>query len=48
MSAITLPDLALGRRDIKSVNLLPNVLARQAAREQGAARRSCSTSDRGW
>ena len=27
---------ALGARDIKSVGLLPNVLARQAAREQGA------------
>jgi D-alanine transaminase len=36
-SAITLPDLRWARRDIKSVNLLPNVLARQAAREQGAA-----------
>jgi D-alanine transaminase len=35
-SAITLPDLRWARRDIKSVNLLPNCLARQAAREQGA------------
>ncbi len=35
-SAITLPDLRWARRDIKSVNLLPNVLARQAAREKGA------------
>ena len=35
-AAITLPDLRWARRDIKSVNLLPNVLARQAAREQGA------------
>lgn len=35
-TAITLPDLRWARRDIKSVNLLPNVLARQAAREQGA------------
>lgn len=34
-SCITLPDLRWARRDIKSVNLLPNVLARQAAREQG-------------
>ncbi len=34
--AITLPDLRWARRDIKSVNLLPNCLARQAAREQGA------------
>ena len=33
---ITLPDLRWARRDIKSVNLLPNCLARQAAREQGA------------
>jgi D-alanine transaminase len=35
-SCITLPDLRWARRDIKSVNLLPNVLARQAAKEQGA------------
>jgi D-alanine transaminase len=35
-SCITLPDLRWARRDIKSVNLLPNVLARQAAREKGA------------
>jgi D-alanine transaminase len=34
-ACITLPDLRWARRDIKSVNLLPNVLARQAAREQG-------------
>ena len=34
--AITWPDLRWARRDIKSVNLLPNVLARQAARERGA------------
>ena len=30
------PDERWARRDIKSVGLLPNVLARQAAREQGA------------
>ncbi|MDB5414684.1 MAG: D-amino acid aminotransferase [Rubritepida sp.] len=36
ISAITHPDLRWERRDIKSINLLPNVLARQAAREQGA------------
>ncbi|TPG53123.1 D-amino-acid transaminase [Roseomonas nepalensis] len=36
MSVITLPDFRWARRDIKSVNLLPNVLARQAAREAGA------------
>lgn len=35
-AAIMLPDLRWARRDIKSVNLLPNVLARQAAREKGA------------
>ncbi len=34
--AITHPDQRWDRRDIKSINLLPNVLARQAAREQGA------------
>lgn len=37
VSAITRPDLRWARRDIKSVNLLPNVLARQDAREAGAA-----------
>lgn len=36
IKAITTPDLRWARRDIKSVNLLPNCLARQAAREQGA------------
>jgi D-alanine transaminase len=35
-AAITTPDLRWARCDIKSVGLLPNVLARQAAREQGA------------
>jgi D-alanine transaminase len=35
-AAITSPDLRWARRDIKSTNLLPNVLARQAAREAGA------------
>jgi D-alanine transaminase len=35
-TAITLPDLRWAHCDIKSINLLPNVLARQAAREQGA------------
>ena len=35
-SAITLPDQRWGRCDIKSVNLLPNVLARQKAAEAGA------------
>ncbi len=36
MTAITQPDERWARCDIKSVGLLPNVLARQAAREQGA------------
>jgi D-alanine transaminase len=35
--AITQPDQRWARCDIKTVGLLPNVLARQAAREQGAA-----------
>ncbi|MBU8538230.1 D-amino-acid transaminase [Falsiroseomonas tokyonensis] len=35
-ACITMPDLRWARRDIKSVNLLPNCLARQKAREQGA------------
>ena len=35
VASITAPDLRWGRRDIKSVNLLPNVLAKQAAREAG-------------
>ncbi len=36
ISAVTLPDQRWDRCDIKSVGLLPNVLARQAARVQGA------------
>jgi D-alanine transaminase len=35
-TAITLPDQRWARCDIKSVSLLPNILARQAASEQGA------------
>jgi D-alanine transaminase len=35
-ACITHPDRRWARRDIKSINLLPNVLARQAAREAGA------------
>ncbi|WP_439594883.1 D-amino-acid transaminase [Falsiroseomonas sp.] len=35
-ACITLPDQRWARRDIKSVNLLPNCLARQKAREAGA------------
>jgi D-alanine transaminase len=37
VSVITQPDIRWGRCDIKSVGLLPNVLAKQAAKEAGAA-----------
>lgn len=36
MAVVTVPDNRWARVDIKSVSLLPNVLARQVAREQGA------------
>jgi D-alanine transaminase len=36
ISVITMPDQRWARVDIKSVSLLPNVLAKQAAREKGA------------
>jgi D-alanine transaminase len=36
ISVVTVPDNRWERVDIKSVSLLPNVLAKQAAREQGA------------
>ncbi len=36
IAVITLPDERWARVDIKSISLLPNVLAKQAAREQGA------------
>lgn len=36
VAVITTPETRWARRDIKSVNLLPNVLARQAAKEAGA------------
>ncbi len=36
VKTITLPDLRWARCDIKSTSLLPNVLAKQAAREAGA------------
>ena len=36
VKAISAPDIRWGRCDIKSVGLLPNVLAKQAAKEQGA------------
>ena len=37
VKAISAPDIRWGRCDIKTVGLLPNVLAKQAAKEQGAA-----------
>lgn len=37
VAVITLPENRWGRCDIKTVGLLPNVLAKQAAREAGAA-----------
>ena len=36
IAVVTMPDIRWGRVDIKSVALLPNVLAKQAAAEQGA------------
>jgi D-alanine transaminase len=36
IAVVTMPDIRWKRVDIKSVALLPNVLAKQAAREQGA------------
>lgn len=36
IAVVTRPDIRWGRVDIKSIALLPNVLARQDAREQGA------------
>ena len=36
VAVVTVPDIRWARRDIKSVSLLPNVLAKQAAKEQGA------------
>jgi D-alanine transaminase len=37
ITVITVPETRWARPDIKSIALLPNVLAKQAAREQGAA-----------
>jgi D-alanine transaminase len=37
VGVITAPDIRWGRCDIKTVSLLPNVLARQAAKEAGAS-----------
>lgn len=36
IAVITVPDIRWGRRDIKTVSLLPNALAKQAAKEAGA------------
>lgn len=36
IKAISMPDIRWGRCDIKTTGLLPNVLAKQAAKEQGA------------
>ncbi|MBX6328611.1 MAG: D-amino-acid transaminase [Pseudolabrys sp.] len=36
IAVVTMPDIRWGRVDIKSIALLPNVLAKQAAREAGA------------
>jgi D-alanine transaminase len=36
IAVITLPDMRWQRRDIKSIALLPNILAKQAAKEAGA------------
>jgi D-alanine transaminase len=36
IAVVSVPDIRWGRVDIKTVALLPNVLAKQAAREQGA------------
>jgi len=35
-AVITVPDIRWGRCDVKSINLLPNILARQKARSSGA------------
>jgi D-alanine transaminase len=35
VGVVTMPDIRWGRCDIKSIALLPNVLAKQAARDQG-------------
>jgi len=37
VAVVTHPDIRWGRCDIKTVGLLPNVLAKQAAKEKGAA-----------
>jgi D-alanine transaminase len=47
VSVVTVPDQRWARVDIKSVSLLPNVLAKQAAREQGA-REAWLVDDKGF
>jgi D-alanine transaminase len=47
VSVITVPDQRWARVDIKSVSLLPNVLAKQAAREKGA-REAWLVDDKGF
>jgi D-alanine transaminase len=37
VAVITMPDIRWKRRDIKTISLLPNILAKQAASEQNAA-----------
>lgn len=37
VAVVTQPDIRWGRCDIKTVGLLPNILAKQAAKERGAA-----------
>jgi D-alanine transaminase len=36
VAIVTIPDIRWGRVDIKTISLLPNVLARQAAKDKGA------------
>lgn len=36
VTIVTMPDIRWARRDIKSISLLPNILAKQAARDAGA------------
>ena len=45
IAVVSVPDNRWGRVDIKTVGLLPNVLARQAALEQGRATPGSSISD---
>jgi D-alanine transaminase len=47
ITVVTVPDIRWRRVDIKSVALLPNVLAKQAAREQGA-REAWLVDAEGW